>query len=183
MRFLVVLLIVVLASCAPSAIPQAIPPNPALLETVRVEKQVIAGFNEPHTPAEFNKAIYLRFFWAETSQPRAIVVLMPGIFGGATNFDRMARTIISQDRTLEVWALDRRSNLLEDHSKLLESWNAKDPLIAWRAFIRDAGKVGGFKARTAQELGFMGYWGLETHLDVLAATSNPIAGWITQFTR
>ena len=163
MRFLV-LLIVVLASCALSATPQTVAPNPALLETVRVERQVIAGFNEPHTPAELNKAIYLRFFWAETTQPRAIVVLMPGIFGGATNFDRMARTIISQDKTLEVWAIDRRSNLLEDHSRLLESWNAKDPLIAWRSFVRDAGKPGGFTARPASELGFMGYWGLETHL-------------------
>ena len=163
MRFLV-LLIVVLASCAPSATPQTVAPNPASLETVRVQRQVIAGFNEPHTPAELNKAIYLRFFWAETTQPRAIVVLMPGIFGGATNFDRMARTIISQDNTLEVWAIDRRSNLLEDHRRLLESWNAKDPLIAWRSFVRAAGKPGGFTARPASELGFMGYWGLETHL-------------------
>jgi hypothetical protein len=166
MRFLV-LLIALLVSCAPNATPSQIAPNPALLETVRVERHVIAGFNEPHTPSEFNKAIYLRYFWAETSQPRAIVVLMPGIFGGATNFDRMARTIISQDRTLEVWAIDRRSNLLEDHSKLLESWNAKDPLIAWRSLVRDAGKLGGFTVRPASELGFMGYWGLETHLNDL----------------
>jgi hypothetical protein len=111
----------------------------------------------------------LRFFSGETATPRAIVVLMPGIFGGATNFDRMARTIISQDKTLEVWAIDRRSNLLEDHSKLLESWNANDPLIAWRSMVRDAGKPGGFKARNANELGFMGYWGLETHLNDLRA--------------
>ena len=45
MRFLV-LLIVVLASCAPSATPQTVAPNPALLETVRVERQVIAGRSE-----------------------------------------------------------------------------------------------------------------------------------------
>jgi hypothetical protein len=168
MRFLAILLIIVLASCAPSATPpQADAPNPAVLEMVRVEKHVIAGFNEPHTPAEFNKAIYLRFYSAETSQPRAIVVLMPGIFGGATNFDRMARTIISQDKTLEVWAIDRRSNLLEDHRKLLESWQAKDPLIAWRSMVRDAGKQNGFSARTQQEVAFMGYWGLETHLNDL----------------
>jgi hypothetical protein len=165
MRFLVVLLVVLLAACAPSANPPlVVRPNPADLEAVRVERQIIDGFNEPHTPAEFDKAIYLRFFSSETAKPRAIVILMPGIFGGATNFDRMARTIISQDKTLEVWAIDRRSNLLEDHSKLLESWQSKAPLIAWRSMVRDAGKPGGFKSRTAQELAFMGYWGLETHL-------------------
>jgi hypothetical protein len=165
MRFLAVLCLVLLSACAPSMSPPLpAAPDPAALETVRVERHIIAGFNEAHTPPEFNKAIYLRFFSGETTKPRAIVVLMPGIFGGATNFDRMARTIISQDKTLEVWAIDRRSNLLEDHHKLLESWNTKDPLIAWRSMVRDAGKPGGFKARSAQELAFMGFWGLETHL-------------------
>ena len=160
-----IVLTILLAACAPSMSPPlSIAPDPAELEMVRVERHIIDGFNEPHTPSEFNKAIYLRFFSGETAKPRAIIVLMPGIFGGATNFDRMARTIISQDKTLEVWAIDRRSNLLEDHRKLLESWNAKDPLIAWRSLIRDAGKPGGFTARPASELGFMGFWGLETHL-------------------
>jgi hypothetical protein len=168
MRLLAVLLIVFVTACAPSMSPPlSAAPDPAVLEAVKVERHVIAGFNEPHTPAEFNKAIYLRFFSGETTKPRAIVVLMPGIFGGATNFDRMARTIISQDKTLEVWAIDRRSNLLEDHHKLLESWNAKDPLIAWRSMVRDAGKADGFKARPASGLAFMGYWGLETHLNDL----------------
>ena len=163
-------LTVLLASCAPSMNPPlAIAPDAAALEAVRVERHIIDGFNEVHTPKEFNKAIYLRFFSAQTAKPRAIVVLMPGIFGGATNFDRMARTIISQDKTLEVWAIDRRSNLLEDHRKLLESWNANDPLIAWRSMVRDLGKPGGFTARPASELGFMGYWGLETHLGDLRA--------------
>jgi hypothetical protein len=168
MRFLAVLFLVLLSACAPSMSPPLpAAPDPAVLETAKVERHVIAGFNEAHTPAEFNKAIYLRFFSGETTKPRAIVVLMPGIFGGATNFDRMARTIISQDKTLEVWAIDRRSNLLEDHSKLLESWKAKDPLIAWRSMVRDVGKPGGFTARPASELAFMGYWGLETHLNDL----------------
>ena len=163
-------LTVLFASCAPSlSQPQSIAPNPAALEAVRVERHIIDGFNEPHTPKELNKAVYLRYLSGQTAKPRAIIVLMPGILGGATNFDRMARTIISQDKTLEVWAIDRRSNLLEDHSKLLKSWNANDPLIAWHWFIRDAGKPGGFKARPSSELGFMGYWGLETHLNDLRA--------------
>ena len=154
-----------LLACAPSQNPEpSTAPNPADLESVRVQKQVIAGFDEPHTPPEYDKAIYLRFFSGSTAAPRAVVVLMPGILGGATNFDRLARTIIARDRTLEVWAIDRRSNLLEDHRALSESWNAKDPLIAWKSFVGNAGKPGAFKAKTAAELGFMGYWGLETHI-------------------
>jgi pimeloyl-ACP methyl ester carboxylesterase len=149
--------------------PLPIAPDPAALEAIRVEQHVIEGFNEPHTPAEFNKAIYLRFFSGEIIKPRDIVVLMPGIFGGATKVDRMARTIISQDKTLEVWAIDRRSNLLEDHHKLLESWQTNDPMIAWRSMVRDAGKQNGFSARAPKDVAFMGYWGLETHLGDLRA--------------
>jgi pimeloyl-ACP methyl ester carboxylesterase len=165
MRLLAGILILLLTSCAPNQrSPAQSAPDPAELASVRVERHVIAGFNEVHTPPQYNKAIYLRFYAEQTKTPRAVVVLMPGILGGATNFDRLARTIIAQDRSLEVWAIDRRSNLLEDHSALLATWNAKDPLIAWKSFVGNAGKPGAFKAKSVSELGFMGYWGLETHV-------------------
>ncbi len=143
-------------------------PNPLALEAVKVEKNVIAGFQEPHTPMEFNKAIYLRYF-ASNQKPRAVLVLMPGFLGGAQNFDRLARTIVSSDPSLEVWAVDRRSNLLEDQGKLLEAHQKRDPLIAWRYMIRDAGKPDGFQARTPRDVAFMGYWGLKVHLEDLRA--------------
>ncbi len=159
-----------LFACAPSfqaPIPAPIP-NPSALEAVKVEKNVIAGSLETHTPIEFNKAIYLRYFAAST-KPRAILVLMPGFLGGAQNFDRLARTIVSNDSSLEVWAVDRRSNALEDHSRLLETYQKRNPMIAWRSMIRDAGKPDGFQAKTPKELAFMGYWGLKVHLEDLRA--------------
>ena len=179
-----------LFACAPAiqlAVPASIP-NPAALEAVKVEKNLIAGSLEPHTPMEFNKAIYLRYFQASTkpravltsmprsaravltSMPRsarAVLVLMPGFLGGAQNFDRLARTIVSSDPSLEVWAVDRRSNLLEDHSRLLEAYQKRDPMIAWRYMVRDAGKAGGFQTR--KDTAFMGYWGLKVHLEDLRA--------------
>jgi pimeloyl-ACP methyl ester carboxylesterase len=159
-----------LFACAPSfqaPVPAPIP-NPSALEAVKVEKNVIPGSLEPHTPSEFNKAIYLRYF-ASSTKTRAVLVLMPGFLGGAQNFDRLARTIVSSDPSLEVWAVDRRSNLLEDHSRLLEAYQKRDPMIAWQYMIRDAGKAGGFQARTARETAFMGYWGLKVHLEDLRA--------------
>jgi hypothetical protein len=48
----------------------------------------------------------------------AVVVLMPGIMEGASAFDILARNSIRaakrEGRNIEVWALDRRSNCLED---------------------------------------------------------------------
>ncbi len=159
-----------LFACAPNVqapIAAAIP-NPSALEAVKVEKNVIAGFQEPHTPMEYNKAIYLRYF-APNQKPRVVLVLMPGFLGGAQNFDRLARTMVSSDPSLEVWAVDRRSNALEDHSRLLEAYQKRDPMISWRYMIRDAGKPGSFQARTAREVAFMGYWGLKVHFEDLRA--------------
>jgi pimeloyl-ACP methyl ester carboxylesterase len=159
-----------LFACAPSfqAPISAALPNPAALEAVKVEKNLIAGAQESHTPIEFNKAIYLRYF-ASNAKPRAVLVLMPGFLGGAQNFDRLARSIVSSDPSLEVWAVDRRSNALEDHSRLFEAYQKRDPMVSWRYMIRDAGKPGGFRARMPREVAFMGYWGLKVHLEDLRA--------------
>jgi pimeloyl-ACP methyl ester carboxylesterase len=170
MRILYLLCLSSLFACAPSLqAPVAAPiPNPSALEAVKVEKNLIAGSLEPHTPAEYNKAIYLRYF-ASSQKPRAVLVLMPGFLGGAQNFDRLARTLVSSDPSLEVWAVDRRSNALEDHSRLLEAYQKRDPMVSWRYMIRDAGEPNGFQARTPKELAFMGYWGLKVHLEDLRA--------------
>ncbi len=65
---------------------------------------------------------YLRFRSvdgpAESMQADAVTVLMPGIFEGASAFDPLARNAVREakrrGRSIEVWALDRRSNCLED---------------------------------------------------------------------
>ena len=168
MRFMMLCFSSLLLGCAPNiqtALPAAIP-NPVALEAVSVEKNVIAGSLEPHTPPEFNKAVYLRYSQG-TFKPRAVLVLMPGFLGGAQNFDRLARVMVSSDPSLEVWAVDRRSNLLEDHSRLLEAYQKRDPMIAWRYMVRDAGKSNGFQTR--KDTAFMGFWGLKVHLEDLRA--------------
>jgi pimeloyl-ACP methyl ester carboxylesterase len=169
MRLIVLLCVCLLFACAPNfqmAVRAAIP-NPVALNAVSVEKNVIVGSLEPHTPPEFNKAIYLRYFAVNILKPRAVLVLMPGFLGGAQNFDRLARTIVSNDPSLEVWAVDRRSNLLEDHSRLIEAYQKNDPLISWRYMVRDAGQPNGFQIR--KDTAFIGFWGLKVHLEDLRA--------------
>ena len=47
--------------------------------------------------------------------PRAILILIPGFLGGATTFDPFARDLVdAMGGTLEIWAIDRRPNQLED---------------------------------------------------------------------
>ena len=50
-----------------------------------------------------------------TAPPRAILILIPGFLGGATTFDPIAEDLVDKmGGTLEVWAIDRRPNQLED---------------------------------------------------------------------
>lgn len=55
---------------------------------------------------------------ASPTDADAVAVLMPGLIEGATAFDPVARNTIREQakrgRQIEVWAIDRRSNCLED---------------------------------------------------------------------
>ena len=94
---------------------------------------------------------------------------MPGIFGGATSFDPLARQLVASRKGLEVWAVDRRANALEDHSALVKSLRTHNPDTAYRYYGEDAGTPAGFNAVSADDAGFMRRWGLVTHLRDLHA--------------
>ena len=165
-RFLLPLL--ALVACAPAAQPSAATiPNPTDLQRVNAERLEIPGFAETHTPDRLNKALFVRYSLPKPGKASAVIVLMPGFLGGSSNFDRLARNVVSANPSLEVWAVDRRSNLLEDNSVLSKAYLERDPMQGWRYHIRDAGKTNGFKPLEAAQLGFMGSWGLEVHLEDL----------------
>ena len=166
-RFLFVALLA-LAACAPVVQPLAVEiPSPKSLEAVNAERVSIVGFDEPNTPNEFDKAFFVRYSLTKTTTARAVVVLMPGFLGGAANFDRLARSMVAKDPSLEVWAVDRRSNQLEEHQVLQEALAKSNPRLAWQYHVRDAGKANGFKPRNPKDLKFMGFWGLQVHLEDL----------------
>lgn len=66
----------------------------------------------------------------------AILVLIPGYMGGANSFDYIGRQLVSMAEadegvgSLEVWALDRRTNCLEDLTGMNAAEAAGDPGIA-----------------------------------------------------
>jgi pimeloyl-ACP methyl ester carboxylesterase len=95
------------------------------------------GFIERHTPgsgeeqevprtpalsallgdADLNRVTTVRTTWSGPAgaDPQVILVLVPGFLGGASTFDPLARDLVEEFRgELEVWAVDRRPNQLED---------------------------------------------------------------------
>jgi pimeloyl-ACP methyl ester carboxylesterase len=122
----------------------------------RVVQRVVhsGGFVEPHTPGsgapaeapaapgleallgapvDLNRITTVRTRWQRPGKgsppPRAILVLIPGFLGGATTFDPLARDLVAALRgKLEVWAVDRRPNQLEDRLGSLHAFRgAREP--------------------------------------------------------
>jgi hypothetical protein len=88
---------------------------------------------------------YLRFRDAggptRSAQADKILIAQPGILEGAGAFDSVARDTVVQaarsGRHIEFWALDRRSNCLEDRTGLRAGLAARDPHVAVDYYYRD----------------------------------------------
>ena len=84
---------------------------------------------------DLNNARYTRYYLSDQAdlQPDAIVVLVPGFEGGASTFaalaEGLARRAKDASLVVETWAIDRRSNQLEDTVGLDISEREQDPQI------------------------------------------------------
>ncbi len=85
---------------------------------------------------DLNRARYTRFFLSDQAgvQPDVILVLVPGFLGGASSFARLAENLVRRAQAdnslvLEVWAVDRRSNPLEDTVGLDLAEELEEPAV------------------------------------------------------
>jgi pimeloyl-ACP methyl ester carboxylesterase len=161
-------LLFVLSACLPIPtvqLPPDVPPVNYRVATssVRVDYVSLPGYDEPNTPDDYDKALYLRYFLPNET-PNTIMVIVPGIFGGATSVDILARQLVAAISGLEVWAVDRRANLLEDLSALQEALASRKAQAAYDYYVTNFGTETGFTPVPAEDLHFMADWGLEVHL-------------------
>jgi pimeloyl-ACP methyl ester carboxylesterase len=73
----------------------------------------IAGFKAPGTPSKYNRVGVLKF---GPSKAKNVLVLNPGTSASAAYFAPLAKTIVAERKGWQVWAVERRENLIEDHS-------------------------------------------------------------------
>ena len=82
-----------------------------------------------------NNARYTRYYLSDQagSEPDAILVLVPGFEGGASTFavlaESLARRAKEMSMVVETWAVDRRSNQLEDTAGLELAERDQDPAL------------------------------------------------------
>ncbi|UCH36332.1 MAG: alpha/beta fold hydrolase [Armatimonadota bacterium] len=127
------------------------------------------GWAEPNTPPEHNKFGVLRY-WAEGKTATAATIFIPGNGGGAASFDIVGRWL-AENADIEVWAMDRRSNHLEDHTGTDQALKDGNMLMAGMYYMG-----GGFKEITSKDVPFLKHWGLRTHLNDVAALVKHIQG-------
>jgi len=96
---------------------------PPAMSQVDVRFVRIDGFAAPGTPPDLNKVGILQIGPAKAKN---VLVLNPGTSASAAYFAPLAKTVVERVPGWQVWAVERRENLLEDHSVLDQ---AKDGLV------------------------------------------------------
>jgi hypothetical protein len=88
---------------------------PSTTAAVQVRFERIQGLDAGATPARYDKVGVL-----EVGPRRApnILILNLGTSASAAYFAPLAKTIVRKTKGWQVWAVERRENLLEDHSVL-----------------------------------------------------------------
>src|SRR4051812_10702975 len=71
----------------------------------------------------YGPAKYAKVFVEKTGPASAknVLVLIPGTFAGSGDFGLVAKTLVAKIPNLQVWAIDRRANALEDTSYMVKA--------------------------------------------------------------
>ena len=86
---------------------------PVAAAKVRVSFERLKGFDAPGTPAKYDKVGVLKI---GPRRARNVLVLNPGTSASASYFVPLAKDVVTRAKGWQVWAVERRENLLEDHS-------------------------------------------------------------------
>lgn len=168
-RLALALTALVAAGCLPLPdvpVPLLLQPPTYLVDPAAVEREMrwIDTPAAPATPAWLDRTGIRRSHLPGTPA-RVVVVAMPGLFGGAAGFDTWARQLVASQPGVEVWAVDRRANALEDRHGVRLALASGDPEVA-RAYYAPGG---GFRPIDPDAVPFMADWGLDVHLRDLHA--------------
>ena len=136
--------------------------------SAQVSFERLTGFKSPGTPAKYNKVGILK---VGPSKARNVLVLNPGTSASAAYFAPLAKTVVSQARGWQVWSVERRENLLEDHSELnrakARTATAKQLFDYYLGWISDSSVTRHFNFISDSTVGYARRWGMRTEVEDL----------------
>ena len=128
----------------------------------------MAGYKSPGTPAKYNKVGVLEF--GPASAPN-VLVLNPGTSASAAYFAPVARDIVRGSKGWQVWSVERRENLLEDHSEADRVKTGKaggqELYNYYLGYLQDSGVTNHFQQVPEAQLAFAKRWGMRTEIEDL----------------
>jgi hypothetical protein len=153
MRAVVIALLVTIACAAPAAAAET--------------RTTIPGAPGPG-PSRYDKVFVTKF---GPSSAKRVLILEPGFYGGAGDFTLDARELVKRVPGLQVWAVDRRSEALEDTSRFADALagritvqQAFDYYLGW---LSNPAIQPHFQPLDPAKLGFAKQWGLSLALQDL----------------
>src|SRR3954471_15898577 len=136
---------------------------PAMAASERFER--IAGVKSAGTPAKYDKVGLLEF---GSKSERNVLILNPGTSASAAYFAPLARTVVSKAKGWQVWAVERRENLLEDHSAAdrvkAGTATGKELFDYYLGWTTDDSIKDHFQSIPDSEVGFARKWGMKTEI-------------------
>lgn len=123
--------------------------------------QTIEGFKAPGTPEQYNVVRVVKY---GSPDARKVLVLNPGTSAGGTFFGPFAKALTRRMSGWQVWAIERRENLLEDHSRL-ESYvggeaSNQEVFDYYLGWLTDPSISPHFTPKTTAETEFAKRWGM-----------------------
>ncbi|MGZ5322813.1 MAG: hypothetical protein ACXWZ3_01865, partial [Solirubrobacterales bacterium] len=134
--------------------------------SARVHFEWMRGVNSPGTPAKYDKVGVLK---TGPRKARNILVLNPGTSASAAYFEPLAKTIVSKTKGWQVWAVERRENLLEDHLVFNRAKNGKatpqqvfDYYLGW---LTNSSITDHFQLIPDSDVSFARGWGMNVEIE------------------
>ena len=128
----------------------------------------IAGFKSPGTPAKYNKVGILA---TGKSSAKNILVLNPGTSASAAYFEPLAKDIVKAAPDWQVWAVERRENLLEDQSMTDKvkagDATAKEAFDYYLGWLADDSIKTHFQFIPDSTVAYAKKWGMNTEMEDL----------------
>ena len=158
---------VVLAAAAVAAVTAAVgAPSAGASVPVRFER--IAGYVAPGTPKRLDRVGILK---TGRAGARNVLVLNPGTSASAAYFEPLAKSIVERSPNWQVWAVERRENLLEDQSVLdrvkagkATPTQAFDYYLGW---LSDPSITTHFQLIPDAAVAYAKQWGMQTEIQDL----------------
>jgi len=128
----------------------------------------IQGHAAPGTPAKYDRVGILE---VGPRRARNVLVLNPGTSASAAYFQPLAKSIVSRAKGWQVWAVERRENLLEDHSMLDRAKagraTPRQLFDYYLGYLEDQSVSPHFRLIPDGEVGFAREWGMRTEIEDL----------------